>query len=351
MFSGWTILGNGALNALNQPRTAALAQLAVPALAILVIFMFVDTLGVFAAVFGMLAGMAANILLVAHALRRKGLRLALGPILPSPALLSAIRTWSMLAFAALVASASVPINYWFAGTLDNGAISAWALGSKLIQFVAGVGGVAIGAVILPHLGTLVSRGQKIQLRNDLYVLLMVSTWISTACALAIFQFSEPFVVAIFEGGKATADEVGGLADILRLGSLQLPFIAATMLILKIAAVSGTSFRAVLAVTAGLAVNIALAMVFVPQWGVPGIATAAAIGAGVSAIYLLLATRNQSGLALTQIALLLAAWIALAGLCVALQYRSPAAAAASTLALLFLASAQWLAREKIPYVRN
>jgi peptidoglycan biosynthesis protein MviN/MurJ (putative lipid II flippase) len=339
--SGWTIIGNSLLNALHQTRAAALAQLPTPAIAILAILLFVDSMGPYAAIFGMLTGMAINTLLVVLLLRTHGVRFAPGPVSRSPELLATVRNWGLLALAALVACAAVPINYSFAGSLGEGAISAWALGSKMIQFFTGLGGLAIGAVILPYLGAMVARGDRARLRNDLYFLLTGSTWISVLCVLVVWEFADPLVLAVFEGGKATSKEATQLADILELGSLQLPFVAAIMLILKFAAVSGTSFKAVVAMSLGLAANIALNVILVPQSGVLGIATAAAIGSALAASYLVLATRRHSGLRLTEVALLLAAWTALAGLCIALHYRSTAAAVATGIVLLVLAPIQWL----------
>jgi putative peptidoglycan lipid II flippase len=345
VFSGWTVIGNSILNALQRSRAVALAQMSVPAIAIAAILAFGQTLGLYAAIYGMLAGLAANIVFVIYATRGEGLHLMPGRMLWSPQFIAVLRNYSLLVLAALLTAAAIPVNYAFAGMIGTGAVSAWALGSKMLQLVTGMAGVAIGAVILPHLGGLIARGRLTQLKSDVYFLLMSGTWISIFCTLTIYGFSEPLVVAVFEGGKVTREQAVQLAAILKLGSLQLPFVIATALILKLAAVSGTSLRAVAATGAGLTLNVALDLVLAPQSGVLGIATATVIAAGFSAVYLVLATRKQCGLDFVEVAVLLGNWIALLGLSVALHFRSVAAVASSGLALLVLAVAQWRVWQK------
>lgn len=349
MFSGWTVIGNSALNALQRSRAAALAQMSVPAITIAAILVLGKELGLYAAIYGMLAGLAANIVFVVYATKGQGLRLMPAHISWSPALAAVVRNYALLALAALFAAAAIPVNYAFAGMIGPGAVSAWALGSKMVQLVTGMAGVTIGAVVLPHLGGLIAHGRLAQLKSDVYFLLMSGTWISVVCTLAIYGFSEPLVVAVFEGGEVTREQAVQLAAILKLGSLQLPFVIATTIILKLAAVSGTSLRAVVATGAGLALNVALNLVLAPLSGVLGIATATAIAAGFSAAYLVLATRKQCGLNFVEAAVLLGSWIALMGLSVAMHFRSVAAVASSGLALLILAGAQWWVWRKQPPV--
>lgn len=345
VFSGWTVIGNSVLNALQRSRAVALAQMSVPAIAIAAILAFGQTLGLYAAIYGMLAGLAANIAFVIYATKGEGLRLMPGRISWSLQSIAILRNYSLLVLSALLTAAAVPVNYVFAGMIGTGAVSAWALGSKMVQLVTGIAGIAIGAVILPHLGGLIVRGRLSQLKSDVYFLLMSGTWISIICTLTIYGFSEPLVVAIFEGGEVTRGQAIQLAAILKLGSLQLPFVVATALILKLAAVSGTSLRAVAATGAGLALNVALDLVLAPQSGVLGIATATAIAAGFSAVYLILATRKLCGLGFAEVVALLGSWVALLGLSVALHFRSVAAVASSGLVLLVLAVAQWRVWQK------
>ena len=340
VFSGWAVVGNCVLNALRQSRTAAMAQLAVPVFAITAILFFYDTFGLYAAIYGMLAGMAVNIAWVIWAVGKLKIPLLPGAMHGSPAFDEARRNYRLLALAAFLAAIATPVNYAFAGSLGAGSVSAWALGSKMVMLVTGLANVGIGAVILPYLGGLTSQGRLAQIRSDVFFLLMSGTWISIVCTLTIFGFSEPLVVSLFEGENVAREEAVQLSTILKLGGLQLPFVVATTLILKLAAVSGTSSRAVIATGVGLALNIALNTILVPQSGVVGIATASAIASGLSAAYLALVSGRHCGLTLTEVGMLLGGWIALIGLIVALHYHSMSAVVTSAFTLAVLTAVQW-----------
>ena len=246
MLCGWTVIGNAVLNARRRSLNSALAQLSVPAMAVALILAFQQTWGAYGAIAGMLAGMLINIGLVMHAVKQEGIRLMPGSFDGLDDLAPVFRNYGLLALAALMAAVSVPINYAFAGLLGTGELSSWAVGSKMLQVITGLAGVGVSAVVLPHLARLVNSNRPVQIQSDLYFMLMCGTWIAMVIGIVVYGFSEPLVVAIFEGGEVTRDQALQLAEILKLGSVQLPFIVSTVLILKLAAVSGAMRHVVMA---------------------------------------------------------------------------------------------------------
>jgi peptidoglycan biosynthesis protein MviN/MurJ (putative lipid II flippase) len=339
MFSGWTVIGNAVLNLNARAREAALAQMSVPALAVAAIWVFHESWGVYAAVAGMLAGMAANIALVAHLAR--GLGISLVPAMrPRTALGAVLGNYASLAVAAVFSAAIVPLNYAFAGTLDGGSISIWALGAKIVQLVSGMAGIAVSAVVLPHLGSLVAGRRSHQLGNDTFFLLAAGTWIAIVCAIGIDLFAEPVVVLMLEGGKITHEQSLQLAGILSFGALQLPAVIASALILKVAAVSGSSRFAVLAAGAGFVVNAAGDWILTPMVGLLGIAISSAAGASLSAALLMLLTRKRSGMALSKILAVFSAWVVMVGISVSVHFHSSAALTATLIAFGVVAWATW-----------
>ena len=79
---------------------------------------------------------------------------------------------------------------------------------------------------------------------------------------------------------------------------------------------------------------------VPHYGVHGIVMATVLAAAVSAGYLLFVMHKPCGLIGTQVALLLASWLAMAGLCASMYFKSGAGAVISIVVMLLLLSAQW-----------
>lgn len=344
--SAWTVVGNGVLNAVHRPLAAATAQLCVPVVAIAFIMVFTETIGLRSAILGMVVGTFANAVVVVFSTRSAGVKLI--PVYPGrwfdmPLL---YRNYALLALAALLVGLTIPINYAFAAGLEPGAVTAWALGGKLVQLLTGLAAVASAAVLTPHFGRLMALGRSSQLVSDVYFILIIGTWVSIFGALVIFAFSEPIVVAVFQGDEVSELQARHLAAILRLGSLQMPFIVVITLIIKFAAVSRLSLRAVVAVGLGLAVNVMLNILLVPYYGVYGIAIATVGASAISAIYLIIVMRKHCGLNWAQVVLLKGSWLIMLGLSVGLYYRSSAAATGAVVVMLILLPAQWRSWQQV-----
>ncbi len=341
MFSAWTVIGGVVLNVNHRARDVALAQLTVPVIAVTTILLFEHELGVYSAILGMLIGMAVNTAIVAYCSRSLGL-----PLVPSLArraepVRKVLANFLPLAIAALFTGASVPLNYSFAGTVNIEALSSWALANKFVQVVTTTAGFAIGAVVLPHLGRLVVQRRVTQLENDTYFLLVAGSWIAGVCALIVHVLSEPLVVTLIAGDKVTYSQAQELSSVLRIGSLQLPFVVSAALSLRLAAVSGSSWRVVIATALGFATNLLGDSLLTPAMGVLGIAMASTAGAGVSATTMLLCTRSRSQLSLIAIFVLIGTWGVFVALSVAFNVGSASVTVIALMALGLLSWMQWV----------
>lgn len=338
--SAWTVVGNGVLNAVNRPLAASIAQLCVPVVTIVSILAWSETLGLRAAIAGMIVGTFLNAVIAWYFARRAGASLV--PLFPGrwSDLSSVYQNYIMLVMVALVVGLTVPINFAFAARLDPGGVTAWALGGKLVQLLAGLAAVASAAVLTPHFGRLLAFRRSSQLADDVYFIVTVCTWVSILIALVLFTFFEPLVLALFQGAENSEAQARQLAGILRVGSLQIPFVVAMALIIKIAAVSRQSARAVVAVGVGVAVNLTLNVLLVPGHGLYGIAVAMVVGSACSSGYLVLAMRRLCGLNWEQVLLLNGSWFTMIGFAVGLSYQSGVAVGAAFVSMLGVLAAQW-----------
>ena len=346
VLSAWTVVGNGVLNAMYRPLVAATAQLCVPVMAIVFIMVFAETMGIRAAILGMVVGTLVNAAVVTYSSRRVGVSLV--PVYPGRWSITPLlyRNYAVLALAALLVGLTVPVNYAFAAGLEPGAVTAWALCGKLVQLLTGLAAVASAAVLTPHFSRLMVFGRVSQLSSDVYFLLIISTWVSIFCTLVIFTFSEPLVVAVFQGDEVGESQARHLATILRFGSLQIPFIVASTLIIKFAAVSRLSVRAVVAMGLGLAVNIMLNILLVPHYGVYGIASATVAASAISATYLIIVMRKHCGLDLAQVMLIKSSWLIMLGVSCGAYYRNSVVVVTAVVMMLVLLSAQWRAWRQV-----
>lgn len=336
--SAWTIVGNAALNAFGQSRDAALGQLVVPVITVAALVSVSPDHAVVAAIAGMLAGALLNQVWVVLRLRLHGIQLV--PVIPALAILRPVTSsYHRLAGAALLTGVLIPINYTFAASVASGTVSAWALASKIVALFSGLASVGASAVVLPHLAHLLSHGAKKGMRDDAYFLLVSGGWIGGLVAVGAVLFAEPIVGAALSGSLSQT-QVIELANIVKVGVLQLPVVIAGALVAKMAIVSGVSSRVLFAALAGLMCNLFMDMALVPRLGVMGVAIGALSATALSALGLAVAVRRQVGLTTRELLALFGSWLVWAGVCVAVNSHSTAVMVFAIFAILGMAWAQF-----------
>lgn len=339
--SVWTVLGNSVLNSLDKSAQAAGAQLIVPVCAVSAIILAKPEHALLAGIYGMLFGTALNAAIVLLVCRRLGILLWPSWVrgaFPGDSLSS----YCWLAFAAVFTALLVPLNYYFASTVGEGSVSAWAFASKIIILFNGLFAFGVTAVVLPHLARKFNRQQNAAGRNHLYFLLVAGTWVGGFIALALSIFAEPLVYALLStGDKITEEQIVTLARVLRLGALQVPVAITGAIALKSAAVSGAVVRAVLASFCGLVVNLLLNRMLVPIYGLEGIALGSLGALMVSTALLCAGLRSRFGMSLLLGTVLIVSWLVWVGAAWAVEIHSGVGIMAASGALVVLVFLQWL----------
>jgi peptidoglycan biosynthesis protein MviN/MurJ (putative lipid II flippase) len=252
-----------------------------------------------------------------------------------------LRSYWWLAFAAIFTALLVPLNYYFASTVGEGFVSAWAFASKIIMLFNGLFAFGVTAVVLPHLARKFDRQQNAAGRNHLYFLLVSGTWVGGFIALALSIFAEPLVYALLStGDKITEEQIVTLARVLRLGALQVPVAITGAIALKSAAVSGAAVRVVLASFCGLVVNLLLNRMLVPVYGLEGIALGSLGALMVSTVLLCVGLRSRFGMSLLLCAVLIVSWLVWVGAAWAVEIHSGVLIMVAGGALVVLVFLQW-----------
>lgn len=303
--SAWTVLGNAVLNGLRRYRVAALAQLVVPTLTIAAIVSVPPEFGLYPAIFGMLFGTLINVAIVVAHLARIGIG-----FWPEPAPLATlppgvVTSYRQLALAGLIGAAATPLGYALAGTAGAGAISTWALASKMVTLFAGLAGVGVASVILPRLVRMM-RERLSRVRSDVLIFLFGGSWIAGTVAVLICEFSPPIAAALVGDGVDDA-RLATLADVLRIGALQLPIVISYTVMMKTSAVIGTSARALAGSAIALVAYLGLAFLAVDRFGVAGLAAAALASVAIGAAYLAVMVRKACGFGLGEVTVLVVGW--------------------------------------------
>lgn len=320
VFSGLLVTGNSLVNSLGRPVLAAAGQLTVPVVVVLVVLLVDNSNAVSAAMLGMVLGQLANLAVLSALLWRYGFNVVPGPLSPLQGESEMLHNVKWLALCALLTGLTGPVNYWFAGSIGVGAVSTWALGSKLIQVSSVIGAALMTAVFVPYMSKVVAAGGRVRIRNDLFTSLIVGGWGCVVIVMTVFIFAEPL---IFTGSQGVEQEHAAevLITIVKLGALQLPFVMSSILLFKLCAVSSGSLRAVVAALMGLLTNVLLNILLVPRFGLVGLAMAWTLSSFLVTLVIMVATRKHSHLSWRDTLMVVATWLVLVALAAALHFHS------------------------------
>jgi putative peptidoglycan lipid II flippase len=338
LFSGLVVTGNSLLNALEKPALAASAQLVVPLIAVVALIFAPENKLILLATIGMVAGQVLNMVILYVIASRQGYFILPGSFVMIGRVRSMLSNYAWLVVAALLMSLSIPFNYWLAGQLGAGAVSIWAVGSKLVQIATGLGVALMSAVWVPYFSKMVTARLHLRIRNEVYLSLLVGSWGGGIVSLIIFGFAAPMVTMAM---PAVQDElrINQLAGVIELGALQLPFLVSGLMLIKLCAVSEVSWKVVMATLAGFVANVVLGYAWLPIWGLLGIAAAWCVAAFLSALVIIFATRAESFLGWSELFSIFATWLVIGAVVLATHVKNLSVTTGALMLFLLLVFGQ------------
>ncbi|MCC6658300.1 MAG: NAD-dependent epimerase/dehydratase family protein [Rhodocyclaceae bacterium] len=337
--SGVTVFGNAVLNALGKGVYAAAAQLTVPAAAIGGLVMLGDRFGVTTVVAGMAIGQILNLALLAAATRRLGF--SLWPNLSGarqPTFLS--KQYPVLVVASFLSSTALPVGVMLATRLETGNVASLALGSKVVQFMSGIGMALLVAVVLPYFAQLIAGNRKREARRELAFLLKATILVTVPLALFFAEFAAEITSLLFLGGRMSEADVSAVARVLRFGILQLPFFATTAVFVKFAIASQRAGWILAAAVIGQFSSVAASIFLMGKYGVSGIALGMSVGAAISAVVMLSWALWQGNLEWLSSAFLTISWLLFLALAVCILAHSMVGVIIGGVAFIALFVAKW-----------
>lgn len=263
----------GVLNARRRFALPAIAPAFTPLAMAVLLLLARDRLGVAALAWGAVLGTVIEAALVGALLRRLGGRLL--PAAAAPDLGPLLRRWGPILLANLLLYGAGMLDQMMAALLGPGAASAIGYGAKLVLAGLHVATLAIGVAVLPAYSDQAAAGDGAALRRRLrrHVALVAGLAVPAVAAAALL--AEPVVRLLYQRGAFGPDDTALVADVLTAYAVQLPAYAATVVLVRAAAVLGLGRALAGAAAANLVLTVALNAVFMMIWGVVGIALATA----------------------------------------------------------------------------
>ncbi len=290
--SGISTYWGAVLNASRILAPPVLAPIAIPTVT-LAGLLLTPQLGIEGLAWSIVAGYLAEMLLLAWAMRWRGL-----PILPRPrghAQLGPIaRQYSCLLFGAVLMSSSTIVDQSMATWLGPGSVSALSYGAKLVAVLLGTLSLGISTAVFPHFSQLVADDDAPGLAQTLAGLTRMVLALTIPLTGLLILLSQPIAQLLFGHGAVTSDAVAEIATIQRCYLLQVPVFILGVIGARLLTALGQAGVLLRISALNLVLNVVGNLVFSRFFGAAGIALSTSCVYLVSTTLVFAALRTRLG---------------------------------------------------------
>jgi peptidoglycan biosynthesis protein MviN/MurJ (putative lipid II flippase) len=244
---------------------------AMPALFLsIAVLLFAATFGPAALIAGTVAGGAVQLAWLLTLTRRSPAGhggLAIG--VSSPVWAAAWAGLGAMAVGQLLILLSVPMDQYFAGQAGAGGIAALGYANRIIGLLTGLGTIVLARALLPVFSAAVADGDQHIARREAIRWSVISLVLGLIVALVGWFAAGPAVRIVLERGAFDAEDTMIVADLLRLGLLQLPLYLGALVVVQLLASRG-QYR-LIAFNAGACILVKLVLLLLlTDLGVSGV---------------------------------------------------------------------------------
>jgi putative peptidoglycan lipid II flippase len=282
--------------------------------------MFGTTLGIYAAVYGMLIGQIVNLLLVGGAFRGWRLPASFRPDWAAFVDGYPIRQYGILVAAALSSALFMPLANAIAAHLPSGSVAIIGMGTKVIMLVTGVIGAGMTTVLLPYFSGLAAKSNHLKAQSEFAFFLLLATILSVPIALLLRVFAAAVTYKLVAGSAMTSQDIVELIRTVQYGVAQLPFFVCSVIAIKFIVAYRRAGIILLSSFVGLALTILLSRIFVADMGVSGISLAITLALAASTSILIVYSSYLKHLPAYDSIFIIANWLLFAAMFACLHFH-------------------------------
>lgn len=327
---------NATLNAVGFQVVTALAQLAVPIVAVVALALYPE-FGAITAVVGMLAGQLLNLALVSLVLWfQKGPET--GPAMPPHSDSISWRDFRLqylpLIGAALLTGLTLPITNALSATLPSGSVALFSFGYKVVLFVTGVIATALTAVVVPFFVTQFDASRE-QAGRDAAFFLWFLTLATLPLVMTVYQWADGVVEFLFPEQIVAAGGGNEMARVIKFGMVQLPFFSVSVVLTRFLIACRRTGQVFLAAVVAVSVLVLTGKLLMRHFGISGIAVATSLSTAVMSIYLLVAVHRTRQISTPHVVSTLVFWMMFVTVSICMYYASYTGIAICLFAIILL----------------
>lgn len=273
ILSGFSGVFTALLNADERFLMAAIAPALAPIGAIVGLAFISSAPGapVWPVAAGTTIGFLAQAVLLLGALRWPPRLLVVRPVgLDGPLQQVMAEYWPVLVGTLLMTGMNL-VDQVMVSALPSGSVASMNYGGRIVNAVSGIGGVAIGATVLPHFARRTAAREWDRLWRDFVQYSGVAILLGGIAAALLALLSAPLVQLFFGGPRVNADGLALISRVQAILAFQLPFFLASLLAARVLSALGRSRWIMLVSGANVVLNAVGNLILIPRMGVPGAA--------------------------------------------------------------------------------
>lgn len=284
LFWGLTSIVNGLLNVDNEYKFSTLSSIFTAVSIIVCLIFFNDYFGDLVLAIGTLIGSILGFLMVlVIALKRKIIFIA-APNFKSKNSIILFKQLPAKITASLLNGVNPIVDQYFSAQLIAGSIAALNYGIKIPSFAIGIGGMALGNVLLPYFSKIAVYDKDI-LYEKLHKLLKYTLLASLFVSIVGIIVTYPTVKIIFERDSFTTSDTKIVSKIQQMYFLQMPFYLTGIIMIRfLTAINKNNFMVITSIVS-LVSNLILNFILIKVMGVYGLALSTSIVSMVVGIIL------------------------------------------------------------------
>jgi putative peptidoglycan lipid II flippase len=264
------------LNTFDRFSLPALAPVASPVLIMIGAWWFSGRLGIWAMVYGTLAGALVQAALVAWMMDTHGYRFRLRWYGMNEATREVAHQYWPVLLSSAVASGGLLVDQSMAAMLSSGSVSALAYASRFVSVVLTLLAGAVSTAVVPYFSTMVANQDWAACRHTLRTWVRLTALVSAPIALGLIVLSHWLVRVTYQHGAFGASDTAVVAPVLVMYAIQIPFYVSSRVFYRFLVAMRRNDLILYCGILNLILDIALNLILMRWFGVAGIALATSL---------------------------------------------------------------------------
>ena len=273
------------LNTVDRFALPALVPSVISIAIIACAFLFGAHYGIWAIVYGTLAGTLLNALIIVAMMQARGYRFRLRWYGMNPATREVAGQYGPVLLSSVVASGGLLVDQSVAAMLPAGSVSALVYANRFVSVVLTLLAGAISTAIVPYLSRMIAHRDWVGCRQTLRTWFRITAFASVPIAALFIFASRPIVRVALQHGRFGPRDTAIVAAVLAMYAIQIPFYVTSRVYYRFLVAMRRTDLILYCGILNLGLDIVLNLVLMRWFGVAGIALATSLWTVTTLFYL------------------------------------------------------------------